>query len=265
MSKITTDSQEMEKESPLHQLKLQQIGSDTKDSVPIFHPSNPPHPQIKNIIAVGSGKGGVGKSTLTYLIAQALVKQDLRVGILDADIYGPSQPLLHQATQKPDIEEGMISPLMIQNIQLMSIGLINRKDSALSWRGPMIAKALMQMFLQTKWEQLDYLLVDLPPGTGDIPMSLCQKLPTTAYISVTTSHPLSINTNEKFIMLMEKMEIPSLANLYNQSNLEEPHHIPHQKQYQTLSPVVDQHILDITSQILNRLYQLPIYQPENKE
>ena len=147
----------------------------------------------------------------------------------------------------------------------MSIGLINRQDSALSWRGPMIAKALMQMFLQTKWEQLDYLLVDLPPGTGDIPMSLCQKLPTTAYLSVTTPHQLSINTNKKFIMLMEKMNIPSLMNIYNLSSKKLSNHIPHQENYQALSPILDQHIIDLTAEILRNLFQLPIYQTENKE
>ncbi|MDC3180575.1 Mrp/NBP35 family ATP-binding protein [Gammaproteobacteria bacterium] len=228
---------------------------------PIFNCSNPPHPQIKNIIAIGSGKGGVGKSTLTYLIAHAFAKMGNQVGILDADIYGPSQPLLHQTSERPPLHEGMISPLFIQNIQLMSIGLINRKDSALSWRGPMIAKALLQMFMQTQWNQLDYLFIDLPPGTGDIPMSLCQKLPTTAYVSVTHPHPLSISTNDRFEMLMDKLKVPKLLCIYNQSDLKAPNHLPTKTEYQHLSPLIDEHIMALAEQIAVNLYQQATYQP----
>jgi ATP-binding protein involved in chromosome partitioning len=188
----------------------------------------------------------------------------LKVGILDADIYGPSQALLHQTTTTPDVKDGLITPLDRQNVQLMSIALISPTDKALNWRGPMIAKALLQMFIQTDWDALDYLLVDLPPGTGDIQMSLCQQLPITGYVSVTHIHPLSIETTSRFEKAMQLMSVPQIIKIYNQSPQESIHHIPYTPQYQNLQPAVDQQILKLATCFALRMNQLPILSTQHR-
>ena len=164
---------------------------------------------VKNVIAVGSGKGGVGKSTVAANLALALVAQGARVGLLDADIYGPSVPTVMGVHDKPEIVgESTMKPLSAHGLQLMSVGFMVPADSALVWRGPMITQALEQMFKQTAWDNLDYLIVDLPPGTGDIQLSMTQKLPVTGAVIVTTPQDLALADAVKAVSMFEKVKIP---------------------------------------------------------
>jgi len=144
-------------------------------------PNLSPHPRIRNIIAVGSGKGGVGKSTIAVNLALALAADGAKVGMLDADIYGPSLPMMLGVNQRPDSPDGKtIMPLHAHGIEMMSVGLLVDQDTPMIWRGPMVTSALMQLLNDTAWGGdggLDYLLVDLPPGTGDIQLTLAQKIP----------------------------------------------------------------------------------------
>src|SRR5512145_1173902 len=145
-------------------------------------------PNVKNIIAVASGKGGVGKSTTAVNLALALSAEGARVGMLDADIYGPSQPTMLGITGQPDSADGKsLQPMSNYGLQAMSVGfLIDANDTPMIWRGPMVTQALEQLLHQTKWDNLDYLVVDLPPGTGDIQLTLAQKVPVTGAVIVTT-------------------------------------------------------------------------------
>lgn len=144
-------------------------------------------PGIKNTIAIASGKGGVGKSTTSVNLALALQAEGAKVGILDADIYGPSQPRMLGCSGKPDSSDGKsIEPKTSYNIQSMSIGYLIEEDTPMIWRGPMVTSALEQLLGDTNWSDLDYLIIDLPPGTGDIQLTLCQKIPVSAAIIVTT-------------------------------------------------------------------------------
>ena len=144
-------------------------------------------PGVKNIIAVASGKGGVGKSTTAVNLALALSAEGARVGILDADIYGPSQPQMLGIYSKPESKDGKsMEPIMAHNIQAMSIGFLVDTETPMVWRGPMVTGTLEQLLKETRWDNLDYLVVDLPPGTGDIQLTLSQKVPVTGAIIVTT-------------------------------------------------------------------------------
>lgn len=174
---------------------------------------------IQNVIAIGSGKGGVGKSTLTFHLAQALTKQGRSVGILDADIYGPSQPTLAglQPGQKPSIVEGRFQPLEAQGLKIMSIGCLIDPDNPAIWRGPMVSGALLQLLNQSDWGALDYLLIDLPPGTGDIQLTLAQKVPTTGALVVSTPQQLSTIDANKALALFQKMGITVLGLVENTS------------------------------------------------
>lgn len=147
--------------------------------------------KIKNIIAVASGKGGVGKSTLAASLALHLQAQGAKVGVLDADIYGPSQATIFGLTEKPKIVENKIIPLEYSGIKIISIASLVNNDDAMIWRGPMVSGALSQLMFQTNWEELDYLILDLPPGTGDIQLTMVQKIPVTTAVLVTTKHPLA--------------------------------------------------------------------------
>ncbi|MEN9842775.1 MAG: hypothetical protein RLZZ612_604, partial [Pseudomonadota bacterium] len=150
-------------------------------------------PNIKNIIAVASGKGGVGKSTTTVNLALALAAEGARVGILDADIYGPSQPMMMGIEGRPETQDGQsMEPLENYGLQVMSIGFIVEKDKAMIWRGPMATQALDQLLRQTNWKDLDYLLVDMPPGTGDIQLTLSQRVPLTGAVIVTTPQDIAL-------------------------------------------------------------------------
>ena len=176
-------------------------------------------PGVKNIIAVASGKGGVGKSTTAVNLALALAQEGASVGILDADIYGPSQPqLLGIADGHPESEDGKtMIPLQAHGLQVMSLGFLVDVEQPMIWRGPMVVQALDQMLNQTRWQNLDYLVVDLPPGTGDVQLSLAQKVPVTGAIIVTTPQDIALIDARKGLKMFEKVDIPSLGIVENMS------------------------------------------------
>jgi len=174
-------------------------------------------PGVKNIIAIASGKGGVGKSTTTVNLALALAAEGARVGILDADIYGPSQPtLMGLPDAKPESADGKtMDPLENYGVQVMSIGFIVEQDQAMIWRGPMATQALEQLLRQTNWRDLDYLLVDMPPGTGDIQLTLSQRVPITGAVIVTTPQDIALLDAKKGLKMFEKVSVPILGVVEN--------------------------------------------------
>lgn len=175
-------------------------------------------PGIKNTIAIASGKGGVGKSTTAVNLALALQAEGAKVGILDADIYGPSQPRMLGCSGKPDSPDGKsIEPKISYNIQSMSIGYLIDEDTPMIWRGPMVTSALEQLLGDTNWSDLDYLVIDLPPGTGDIQLTLCQKIPVSAAIIVTTPQDIALLDARKALKMFEKVEVPVLGIIENMS------------------------------------------------
>ena len=173
-------------------------------------------PGVKNIIAVSSGKGGVGKSTTAANLALALAAEGASVGILDADIYGPSQPLMMGLQgQKPEVIEGKLVPLPAHGVQTMSIGYLVDDDQAMVWRGPMVSQALQQLLNDTLWNELDYLVIDMPPGTGDIQLTLSQKVPVTGAIVVTTPQDIALIDAKKGLKMFEKVGVPILGIVEN--------------------------------------------------
>ena len=159
-------------------------------------------PNVKNIVAVASGKGGVGKSTTAVNLALALAAEGAQVGILDADIYGPSMPLMLGVSGKPESLDGKsMEPLENYGLQIMSIGFLVDPDEAMIWRGPMATQALDQLLRQTNWKALDYLIVDLPPGTGDIQLSLSQRVPMTGAVIVTTPQDIALADARKGVAM----------------------------------------------------------------
>ncbi|WP_271009918.1 iron-sulfur cluster carrier protein ApbC [Paucibacter sp. B51] len=173
-------------------------------------------PGVKNIIAVASGKGGVGKSTTAANLALALAAEGARVGVLDADIYGPSQPLMLGASGRPDSLDGkLMEPKLAHGLQLMSIGFLVEDDQAMIWRGPMATQALEQLLRQTRWQDLDYLVVDMPPGTGDIQLTLSQRVPVTGAIIVTTPQDIALIDAKKGLKMFEKVGVPILGLVEN--------------------------------------------------
>ena len=173
-------------------------------------------PGVKNIIAVASGKGGVGKSTTAVNLALALQREGARVGLLDADIYGPSQPMMTGTSGKPETLDGKtMEPKIGHGIQVNSIGFLVSEDQAMVWRGPMASQALEQLITQTNWKDLDYLIVDMPPGTGDIQLTLCQKVPLTGAVIVTTPQDIALIDARKGIKMFEKVGVPILGIVEN--------------------------------------------------
>jgi ATP-binding protein involved in chromosome partitioning len=173
-------------------------------------------PGVKNIVAVASGKGGVGKSTTAVNLALALAAEGASVGILDADIYGPSQPMMMGLTGKPESADGKtMQPLVNHGIQVMSIGFLIEPDQAMVWRGPMATQALDQLLRQTNWSDLDYLIVDMPPGTGDIALTLSQRVPLTGAVIVTTPQDIALIDARKGIRMFEKVGVPILGVVEN--------------------------------------------------
>jgi len=175
-------------------------------------------PNVKNIIAVASGKGGVGKSTTSVNLALALAAEGATVGLLDADIYGPSQPQMLGISGRPESSDGKsMSPMLAHGIQAMSIGFLIDADTPMVWRGPMVTGALEQLLRDTKWDNLDYLIIDLPPGTGDIQLTLAQKIPVTGAIIVTTPQDIALLDARKGLKMFEKVGIPILGIVENMS------------------------------------------------
>ena len=173
-------------------------------------------PQVKNIIAVASGKGGVGKSTTAVNLALALAAEGASVGLLDADIYGPSQPMMMGIEGRPESEDGKtMDPLENYGVQVMSIGFLVDQDEAMIWRGPMATQALEQLIRQTNWRELDYLIVDMPPGTGDIQLTLSQRVPMTGAVIVTTPQDIALLDAKKGIKMFEKVGVPILGLVEN--------------------------------------------------
>ncbi|HUQ27299.1 MAG TPA: iron-sulfur cluster carrier protein ApbC [Usitatibacter sp.] len=173
-------------------------------------------PGIKNIIAVASGKGGVGKSTTAVNLALALATEGATVGMLDADIYGPSQPIMLGITGRPTSRDGKtMDPMEGHGIQAMSVGFLIESDTPMVWRGPMVTQALEQLLTETKWRELDYLVVDLPPGTGDIQLTLAQKVPVTGAVIVTTPQDIALIDARKGLKMFEKVGIPILGVVEN--------------------------------------------------
>ncbi|MEO8747464.1 MAG: iron-sulfur cluster carrier protein ApbC [Rhodanobacter sp.] len=175
-----------------------------------------PLPSVKNIIVVASGKGGVGKSTVAANLALALLAEGARVGVMDADIYGPSQPTMLGVHGKPSSPDGKsIIPMHAHGMPVMSIGFLVEEDTPMIWRGPMVTQAMMQLLGDTRWEQLDYLVVDLPPGTGDIQLTLAQKVPVSGAVIVTTPQDIALLDARKALKMFEKVEVQVLGVVEN--------------------------------------------------
>jgi ATP-binding protein involved in chromosome partitioning len=177
-----------------------------------------PLPGVKNIIAVASGKGGVGKSTTAVNLALALSVEGATVGLLDADIYGPSQPRMLGASERPESRDGKtMEPVVSHGIQSMSIGYLIEEETPMVWRGPMVTQALEQLLRDTRWQNLDYLIIDLPPGTGDTQLTLAQKVPVSGAIIVTTPQDIALLDARKGLKMFEKVEVPVLGIVENMS------------------------------------------------
>ena len=179
---------------------------------------------VKNIIAVASGKGGVGKSTTAVNLAVALAQSGARVGLLDADIYGPSIPqMMGLAGRQPDVNDRIIFPLENYAVKTISIGYMIKEEQAMIWRGPMVSGAVMQLLNDVAWGELDYLVIDLPPGTGDIHLTMVQSVPLTAAVVVTTPQDIALLDCRKGIAMFDKVHVPTLGIVENMSTFTCPH------------------------------------------
>ena len=175
-------------------------------------------PNVKNIIAVSSGKGGVGKSTVAANVALALAAEGAKVGVLDADIYGPSQPMMLGALGRPMTNDGQnMNPIVSLGLEINSIGFLIDPDEPMIWRGPLVAQALTQLLTQTNWHDLDYLVIDMPPGTGDIQLTLSQTVPVTGAIVVTTPQDIALLDAKKGLRMFQKVNVPILGLVENMS------------------------------------------------
>lgn len=173
--------------------------------------------RIKNIIAVGSGKGGVGKSTVAVNLAMALHQQGAKVGIVDADLYGPSLPHMLGCKAKIKMQNNKLQPNYIHGIYCISIGNLLDEDSPIVWRGPMVSSGLLQLLYDTIWPELDYLIIDLPPGTGDLQLTLAQKIPVTGALIVTTPQPIALLDAQKALIMLQKLDVKILGLIENMS------------------------------------------------
>ncbi len=180
-------------------------------------PGGNPLPGVKHIIAVSSGKGGVGKSTVTVNLAVALKQQGYAVGLMDADIYGPNIPMMIGVTKEPVKEGEKILPAEGQGVKVISMGFFVPEDTPVVWRGPMVHSAIQQFFRDVVWGELDYLLIDLPPGTGDVPLTLSQLVPLTGAITVTTPQEVALQDVRKGMMMFKKVNVPLLGVIENMS------------------------------------------------
>lgn len=197
--------------------------------MPAPHPPQPPAPTqqipgVKHIVAVGSGKGGVGKTTVAVNLAIALAELGQLVGLLDSDVYGPNVPLMMGKSEMPHVLEGnRIEPLENFGIKFMSMGLLNPGDKPVMWRGPLLHSAMQQFLRQVQWGDLDYLLIDLPPGTGDIALSLAQSVPLSGGIVVTTPSDVSLQDGRKALNMFQQLRIQVLGVIENMSYFNCPH------------------------------------------
>ena len=182
-----------------------------------------PIPGVKNLIAVGSGKGGVGKTTVSVNLAVGLAALGYKVGLMDADVYGPNVPLMMGINQTPMAIGERIQPLEQYGVKLMSMGFLSPGDKPLVWRGPMLHSVIQQFLRGVDWGQLDYLVIDLPPGTGDVQLSLIQTAPVTAAIVVTTPSDVSLEDARKAVMMFHQVKVPILGIVENMSYLACPH------------------------------------------
>lgn len=180
-------------------------------------------PGVKNIVAIASGKGGVGKSTVSVSLAVALARTGARVGLLDTDIYGPSIPIMMGITEKPEIRGEKLIPIEKYGVSLMSIGFLIPEDTPLIWRGPMVMKAVEQLLTDVEWGELDYLLMDLPPGTGDVQLTLAQKVPLSGAVIVTTPQDVALLDVVRGISMFRKLNVPILGVIENMSFFRCPH------------------------------------------
>jgi ATP-binding protein involved in chromosome partitioning len=180
-------------------------------------------PGVRHIIAVSSGKGGVGKSTVSVNVAVALARLGLKVGLLDADIYGPNVPIMFGIREQPVIAEGKIQPHERYGVRLMSLGFLIQEEAAVIWRGPMVMHALEQLMRDVNWGELDYLLVDMPPGTGDAQLTMVQKVPLAGAILVSTPQAVALGDTIKGLMMFRKTETPIIGMVENMSVFVCPH------------------------------------------
>jgi ATP-binding protein involved in chromosome partitioning len=182
------------------------------------HAQPQPLPGVRKVVAVASGKGGVGKSTVAVNLALAFKAEGAKAGILDADIYGPSQPLMLGSKDRPTSPDGkLMNPIQAHGLQAMSIGFLIDEDQPMIWRGPMVTQALQQMLAETVWDDLDVLVIDLPPGTGDVQLSLSQRVPMTGANIVTTPQDIALLDARKALQMFNKVEVPVLGIVENMS------------------------------------------------
>lgn len=196
--------------------KVRPSGSGRSDAQPI--------PGVRNVVAVASGKGGVGKSTVAVNLAVSLAKAGAKVGLLDADVYGPSMPLMMGVNERPLMRDNKIVPLQAHGVKVMSIGFILDPEKALIWRGPLVAQLINQFLNDVLWEDLDYLVLDLPPGTGDVQLTLVQKIPISGAIIVTTPQEVALADAVKGLKMFQEVKTPILGIVENMSWFQPPGH-----------------------------------------
>jgi ATP-binding protein involved in chromosome partitioning len=194
-------------------------------NIPISPPNRQTVPGAKNIVAVASGKGGVGKSTVAVNLAIALTQTGAKVGLLDADIYGPNVPMMTgtEGKQLTGTASGKIAPIEKYGMKIISIGFVNQGDTAVIWRGPLVGRMIQQFLTDVEWGELDYLIVDLPPGTGDAQLTLSQAVALTGAVIVTTPQDVALSDAKKGINMFRKVEVPVLGVIENMSYFQCPH------------------------------------------
>jgi len=180
-------------------------------------------PGVKNIVAVASGKGGVGKSTVCVSLAVSLARTGAKVGLLDTDIYGPSIPIMMGIKEQPELKDQKLIPISKYGVRLMSLGFLISEDTPMIWRGPMVMKAVEQLITDVEWGELDYLFIDLPPGTGDVQLTLAQKVPLTGAVIVTTPQDVALLDVVRGISMFKKLNVPILGIIENMSFFKCPH------------------------------------------